>query len=381
MSAPIAVPVPRINANEDEVVVTQILVASGQRVQEGELLFVVESTKGAVEVVAPSEGTIAEIAVVEGAPVSVGLMMCMLTVDGASIATAPLDPQPLAEPERTEGDPRITAGARILAEELGIDLAEVVPVNGRVRREEVEAFARGRATPTSTPQPPMRAVVVTASVGTGGIPAVVVGGGPHATIVLDMLAGSGYRIVGCTDVNEPPGKTVLDGVPILGPDELLPELLAQGVRIAFIGVGGATSNALRRRIFAQLQKLGFMLPCFVHPSAYLGRNSFVGEASYVMPGALVGPNCTIGRNVIVNCRAQISHDCVIGDHVHLTPGAILAGTVSVGDETTVGMAATVLFGTNIGTNCLIHNGAAVIGNIADNIEFTRNGAHRRRAPR
>jgi sugar O-acyltransferase (sialic acid O-acetyltransferase NeuD family) len=217
---------------------------------------------------------------------------------------------------------------------------------------------------------------------TGGsmtsLKAVMVGAGLHAAIIADAVQGLGYDFVGATDPSRPLGTEVLPGLKVIGTDDMLPDLIRQGVRAAFIGVGGATENRIRRKVYEKLVTLGFFLPHAVSPAARLGIGAVLGPATYVMPGAVVGPRSRIGANVVINTGSIVSHDAVIQDHAHITPGAVLAGSVMIGEGTTVGMAATVLFGTKVGKGSLIHNNASVIGGVGDNLEFTREG---RRVPR
>src|SRR5262245_7445748 len=56
MSEPIAVRVPQVNVNDDQVRIEAWLVACGQRVEKGQPVAVVETSKAMVEVEAPEAG-------------------------------------------------------------------------------------------------------------------------------------------------------------------------------------------------------------------------------------------------------------------------------------------------------------------------------------
>lgn len=350
---------PRLNSNEDQVLVVQVAVRPGDRVTEGALLFVLETTKASSEVLAPRAGVVEPPMAVAGAMVDVGAVLCRLQADGAAGADA------AAKGQSAPGGIHITAKARLRARQEGIDIDAVPAVDGRVGVAEVEAFAAA-ARP--------RALAVAAA----DARAVIVGGGGHAAMIADLLVGTGYRLEGCTDPSVPVGTVVVPGLTVIGTDDILADLRADGVAVAFVGLGGAVDNRARRRLFTRLVELGFALPPVIHPRAHVGLATSLGAASYVLPGAVVGPRCGIGDNVVVNQGSQIAHDSVIGDHCHLTPGALIAGGCTIGAGTTVGMGASVLFGCRVGRDCLIHNSAAVTGDISDNTEYTADG---RRLPR
>jgi len=358
--------VPRLNANDDQVLVADIFVAENEEVKAGNLLFVVESTKASVEVLAPGSGRVSGIAVAKGDLVDVGSRMCLLRADDSSDC-----PNLTKVADVAGGQNRITAKARLRAAELGIDVEIVPPTNGIIGSKEVEAFA-------DLVKDSVKGSVAKVTAATRQGNAFVIGGGDHAATLIDALQSSGWSLVGCTDAQRAPGSPVAGGVEVIGTDEIWNTLRAEGIGTAFIGVGGATSNEARRRVFENAAAAGFTLPLLIARSATFGIDSRIGIASYVLPGAIVGPRCTIGANALINSGAIVCHDSELEDHAHIAPGAVLAGGVLVGAGTTIGMAATVIFRAKIGRNCLIHNGAAVTGDISDNIEFTRDGQRIRR---
>lgn len=360
------VSIPRANTNEDQVLIADVAVSEGQHIEEGSLLCVVETTKAAVEVYAPAAGVVARLYAAKGDVVDVGTTFCDLdTARSGSVrerkAVVPRG-----------GEPRITAKARKRALEMGLDLDQL-PKDTVVDLEYVERLAEhGKA--------PSNAIVINHEkpIDPDAPLALINGGGGHAAAVIDALRGAGIRIEGVIDSIKPIGAEVLHGITVVGREDMLEQMWARGVKLAFIGVGGASDNMPRQRVYSRLKKQGFDLPPVIHPKAYVGEGVEIGEGSLVLAGAIIGPRCKIGANVIVNQSAQICHDSTIGDHCHLAPGALVAGYCEIGDYTVVGMAATVLDHTRVGRDCLIHNGAAVISDLPDRIEFARDGRRFRR---
>ncbi|MDR6535960.1 NeuD/PglB/VioB family sugar acetyltransferase [Variovorax soli] len=188
---------------------------------------------------------------------------------------------------------------------------------------------------------------------------VVVGAGGHAKVVIELLQVSGtWDIVGLVDPS-PAGDAVL-GVPVLGGDEVLPDVLAGGVSSAVIALGG---NRLRERLGRRAQALGFDLPAIVHPSALVSPSSRLGAGVVVMARAVVGTEAFISDLAIVNTGAVLDHDNFVGIAGHVAPGCALAGNVSVGDRTLVGVGSAVRPQVRIGADVVVGAGSAVVADV------------------
>lgn len=359
---------PRLNANEDQILIVQILVEDGQAVAHGEALFVAETTKAASEVLAPVAGRVARLAVRPGTMVDVGSVLCCVedgSADERVVSASDQEPAPV----------KITLKARQRAGELGISLDDVAAQDGRIGIEQVERHARqgGNASLTKSLDSGF-----TSGPSRSSADCVVVGAGGHAACIIDLLHGTGHRIVGCTGDASAAGREVAGGVRVLEAETSLQSLFDSGVRLAFVGVGGAVDNGPRQRLFEELVAIGFHLPPLISPRATIGIDVELGAGTVVFPQAVIGPRTRIGANCIINAGAVICHDSIIGDHCHLTPGALVAGECRIGAGSTIGMASTLLNRSVVGAGCLVHNGAAVAGGIPDDTEITARGLRTQR---
>jgi sugar O-acyltransferase (sialic acid O-acetyltransferase NeuD family) len=194
--------------------------------------------------------------------------------------------------------------------------------------------------------------------------AIGIGAGGHAKVLLETLQARGdVQVVGLLDSDPELQGTEVLGVRVLGGDDLLERLHRDGVRHAFLGVGGTGDNSARRRLFELAKKTGFQLLSVVHPSAVVSPSASLGEGTCVCPGAIVAAGARLGCNVIVNTGAVVEHDCELGDHVHVASGAVLAGGVVVGDGAHIGAGASVRQGVRIGSEALVALGAAVVKDV------------------
>src|SRR5947209_19608645 len=167
---------------------------------------------------------------------------------------------------------------------------------------------------------------------------VIVGAGGHARSVIEALRSLPGELepVACTDPDPARADTAVDGVPVLGDDSRLEQLLADGVRAACLGVGGIGDNRPRARVYARLTELGFELPPVVHARATVAASALLGPGCQVMAGAIVAAGAVLGEDVIVNSAAVVEHDCNVEDHVHLATACALGGAVQVASRAHVG---------------------------------------------
>ena len=192
-----------------------------------------------------------------------------------------------------------------------------------------------------------------------------IGAGGHARVVLDILRRSGgYEVIGLLDWNRVLHGTFVDGVKVLGDDSELATLMNDGVRGAFIGVGGVASASSRRRLCELVEGLGLEFVSAIHPAATIAETARIGRGVTIMAGALVNAGAIIGDNVIVNTGAIVEHEVELGDHVHVACGATLAGGVKVEPEAHIGMAAAVLQGVRVGRGAVVGAGAVVLRDVA-----------------
>lgn len=193
--------------------------------------------------------------------------------------------------------------------------------------------------------------------------AVLIGAGGHARAVVHAARDGDLDIVACTDPRPELHGTALDGVQVVGNDDALPGLFADGVRAAVMGLGAVGDNALRARLFAKVVAAGFSMPAIVAPDAAVAPTAAVGDGTVVLTRAVIGPGAVLGQNVIVNTGAIVEHDCTIDDHAHIASGAVLGGAVRVETLAHIGLNATVRQGIRVGERALAGAGAVVVANV------------------
>ena len=166
-AAPVAAAAKEVNVPDiggDEVEVTEIMVAVGDKVEADQSLIAVEGDKASMEVPAPFAGVVKEIKVKAGDKVSTGSLVMVFEVAGAAPAAAPVaqaaapvaaaPAAPVAQaaaPAAAASDfvandayVHASPAVRRLAREFGVNLAKVKASGrkGRIVKEDVQAYVK-----------------------------------------------------------------------------------------------------------------------------------------------------------------------------------------------------------------------------------------------
>lgn len=167
---------PSLGADMEAGMLVEWLVKPGDQVKRGQVIAVVETQKGAIDVEIWESGIVDKLVVETGSKIPVGEVLAIVRTPDEAVATAasttlekPEIPhveakpaRPVAELPRSETAPapvaaavrvRVSPSARRRAEELGIDIASVRPAgpDGVVYREDIELAAQaGKTSPVET---------------------------------------------------------------------------------------------------------------------------------------------------------------------------------------------------------------------------------------
>src|ERR1700743_1496643 len=131
--------------------------------------------------------------------------------------------------------------------------------------------------------------------------------------------------------------------------------LAEPVKATLIRVENAyTAISVLLEIYNQikLNKTGIEEPSFIHPSAQIGENVYVGAFAYI------GPNVKIGNNSRIYPNTWIADNVIIGENVTLFSGV------------------KVYFDCKIGNDVIIHSGA-IIGSDGFGFAPTEDGSYKK----
>lgn len=117
-------------------------------------------------------------------------------------------------------------------------------------------------------------------------------------------------------------------------------VLTEPVKATLVRVENAYSAftiLLEKYNTIKLNKTGIEQPCFIHPTAKIGKNAYVGAFAYIGPDVTIGDNCkifpntyiadgvVIGNDVTFYAGVKVYFDCQIGNRVIIHSGTIIGG--------------------------------------------------------
>lgn len=194
------------------------------------------------------------------------------------------------------------------------------------------------------------------------IDVVLVGGGGHASDVLDAIEAAGFvdaagrsiRPVGYVDDGSPPeARFTGRHLPCLGTvDAMAP------MRCAWVLAVGWPRT--RRNLVERLARMapGLAEPVSViHPAAVIGTGVVIEPGSVVLATAVCSPLVRIGRHALIHNGAVLGHDTVVGDYASVMPRAVIGGDAHIGEGAVVAIGAIVLEGRTVGTWATVGAGA------------------------
>jgi pyruvate/2-oxoglutarate dehydrogenase complex dihydrolipoamide acyltransferase (E2) component len=150
---------PKLAANVNEATIGQWFKSEGERVTEGELLFEAITDKAAVEVKAEGDGVLRTIIASENSVVPVGQTIGLIAEPDDELPEVEA-PSKAPSPQAATSRVKASFGARRLAKQLGVDLADVRPgrADGRITEDDVRRTAEEGPAPEPREGPPVREV-------------------------------------------------------------------------------------------------------------------------------------------------------------------------------------------------------------------------------
>jgi sugar O-acyltransferase (sialic acid O-acetyltransferase NeuD family) len=334
----IKIKIPKQNASDDDVIISDILFKSGEYVDKDTIIFEYETSKANFEFEIVNSGFLYY-------NFSVGDSVQVQT-DVAYLSDSELTSDeikkifPVAN-ETNFSEKNITKKALKLIKENSIDVKEFKEdlITEKVVKEFLSSLSKKEPT-------------VNINFKKNDI--VIMGIGGHASMCIDILLEQNeFNLVGFIDKKETLDKKY--NLNYLGSIENLDNLISMGLKNLIIGIGFAGNLKKRDKYYDELSAK-INIPTIIHKKAIVERTAEIKEGCQIMAGSIIGSHVFIESNCIINSGCIISHDSTIKKSSHITPGAILAGTVNIGRRCTIGMGATLYLGIEIPDDKIINNG-------------------------
>jgi sugar O-acyltransferase (sialic acid O-acetyltransferase NeuD family) len=179
--------------------------------------------------------------------------------------------------------------------------------------------------------------------------------------VLRLLPGT-WRPVGVLDDDPARHGDLVDGVPVLGPTDLVhdhPDAALVPCVASPHRPGG------RLRLVDRLALPAHRWASVVHPAASIAPGTVLGAGAIVLAGVVVTAPIDIGRFLMAMPHVLLTHDDEVADGATLAGRATLAGGVRVGRGAYVGQGALVREHVVIGAEAVVGMGSVVLSDVPD----------------
>ena len=166
-----------------------------------------------------------------------------------------------------------------------------------------------------------------------------------------------WTVLGFVDDNPALHGTTVQGLPVLGPSELVAEHPDAGLVMT---IASPKNLGNRKRIVERLDVPADRYATIVHPAASVAAGTELGPGSVFLAGSVVTAPQAIGAHVVAMPHTTITHDDAISDYVLFASGVLLSGSVSIGESAYLGSGCMIREGLTIGARSLIGMGAVVL---------------------
>lgn len=279
----------QVNPNDTELSVVERFFEDGGFVNEGDLIFVVEGQKTAIDIEAESDGYLYSI-FNEGDIINIeNIAYGLSEIEEGDEIINWLDSQKKADETIIETD----EGTELLPQEDSV--------------QELVALSPSK------------------------VKIAVLPGGKAFRQVEDALIGScTYDLVGFFDDNKRDFPECIDAIDF----KKISDYIDKGaVDRVFVACGDA---GLRVAWLNQLQKHNIRTVNVIHPTAEISRFATIGNNVYIGPKVVVSSKAYIDNGAFISSLSNVEHHCIVGQNTLFGPGVMLSGSVSIGKNVVLG---------------------------------------------
>jgi len=346
---PVLVPTSDVNSE------TGLLLAwhAGDRskVDAGETIAEIETSKAIIDVPAPESGFILR-AASEGAELRLAEPIARLFVDIDELERYSEQEQ-RRRAEVAEIGPRATEPARRRAAELGVDLASIAE-EALITVGMVEAAAATTTAAVDLPDP---------LPGVAAVPRIALfGAGLGANQVIDILqrARSGTAVaVADDDPSRWAGEVM--GVPVVGGFERFVALFGEGAYDA--AIIAIASVSARAKLRDALEANGIPLANAIDPTTRIGAGVTFGTGNIVCAFCHFGVETVVGDNNFLSAYNSYDHHNKLGSDMATGPACTTSGLVMLGDRVRLGTGIHVEPRVEIGDDVQVASGSVIVASV------------------
>lgn len=347
---PILVPTTDVNSEAGLLVAWHV--GDRNKVEAGETIAEIETSKAIIEVPAPEAGFLLQ-AVREGTEVRLAEPVARLFTDVKALEAYAREEE-RRRAEAIESGPRASAPARRRAEELGVDLASIGG-DSLITVGMVEAAAAATTSRLELPDP---------LPGAAGLARIaLIGAGLGVTQVIDILqaAGSGAAVA---IIDDDPSRWAGEvmGVPVVGGFARLVTLFGQGAFDAAI-ITISTSVPARARLREALAANGIPLANAIDPTARIAVGVTFGMGNVICAFCHFGVDTVVGDNNFLSACNSYDHHNRLGSDISTGPACVTSGLVVLGDRVRLGTGIYIEPHVELGDDVQVASGSVIVASV------------------
>jgi sugar O-acyltransferase (sialic acid O-acetyltransferase NeuD family) len=346
--------VEKYNASDEDYLITEVSIESGNYVTKEQPIAIFESSKASIDIVSEIEGFVYH-QLKKGNRIAVGEILFKFT-------DKEIDNQDTIFPSKkvliSPDNLAISKKALKMIADHNIDIS--VFKNSIIKEKDVLEYINN----TSRKQFNKSIIQITSDKYDSAV--VILGSEGGAKMCIDAIRSSNqYQIAGMLDSKKKVGDIIM-GVHVIGDDSNIDELMDMGIKNFVLAFGIISKRNIRYKVYAEMKKKGCKFPNIIHRSSIIESSTIIGEGNIILAGANIGSEARLGNLNYINNSSVVSHECDIQNNVHIAPGAILGGRVKIGNNSLIGMNVNVYYDIIIGENVTVNNGVCIDENLADN---------------
>lgn len=339
----------QFNVNDDQYKIIDIFFSNGDFIGKGELLFVLDSSKAAIDINAESEGFFYTV-FKENDTVSVNSTLYVISekkIEDVSTYFETNTSKVVAENSEkviTEKASELIASNNIDISFFEEDFITVELVNGLLNKTNI----------------------ILENSNTNKINRLaIIGAGQGLIQVLDIVFKCNNYLPVCI-YDDTPNKigTNIFNIPVKGPVnyENIVDDFHSGIFDVIIN-SVSTSIEFRKNVFEFLNRCNVPFANLIHPKADIGFNVKMGAGNIILSDVTIGACTSIGNDNFISAKCNIEHHNIVGNHVTFGPCVITSGSVTISDEIKFGTGIFIEPKINIGKNSIISSGSIIVRNI------------------
>ncbi len=195
------------------------------------------------------------------------------------------------------------------------------------------------------------------------LPLVVIGGGGHAGVLVDILRLQQREILAIVSPEDISQRGVFYDITHLKNDDDVLMFSTERVRLVN-GIGMLPRSGLKRKLNDYFLSLGYQFETIVSDVAQVSPFAVLEQGVQVFPGAIIQAGTVIEAHSIINSGVIVEHDCRVGQYNHIAPRATLCGQVTTLNDVYIGASATIIQNIMLEQHSIVAAGAIVTQNIS-----------------